>query len=199
VKRTALILCILLSVLRPAHSYKLLYAEQFYELYHKQFYQYPENIAENIHWLERALRSDFANPLNALAVIEDRSDWERYRYLFRMHVNLLLVEQFLLWGSKYNKRDAFFYNSPFRRQNLESLEKAETLFRAALPYWEEAQRWSRRAWELQFIHLEEIQHWSDENYRIETGELDYEVIILGHLERLEAVRREFLAMDENTY
>mgnify|MGYP006296241325 CR=1 FL=1 len=189
---------LLLSV-GPVHAYRILYAEQLYELYHRQFYEYPQNIAENIHWLERALRADFANPLNALAVIENRTDWERYRYLFRMHVNLLLVEQFLLWASKYNKREAFFYNYPFRRQNLESLETAEALFQAALPYWEEARRWSSRAWELSFVHIEEIQYWADQNHRIETGDLDYATIIAGHLADLEEVRSEFLAMDDSTY
>lgn len=183
----------------PSHAYRLLYAEQLYELFHQQFYQYPENIAENVFWLERSLRADFANPLNALAVIQTKTEWERYRYLFRMHVNLLLVEQFLLWASKYNKREAYFYNHPFKQQNLESLETAEALFRAALPYWEEAKRWSVRAWELQFVYLEEIQNWSDENYRIETGDLDYEAIIAGHLEKLQEVRAEFQAMDESTY
>lgn len=198
-KRLAVIIGLACVTALPSHAYRLLYAEQLYELFHEQFYQYPENIAENIFWLERSLRADFANPLNALAVIQTEVEWERYRYLFRMHVNLLLVEQFLLWGSKYNKRDAFFYNQPFRTQNLESLETAESLFRAALPYWHEAKRWSVRAWELQFVHLEEIQNWSDENYRIEKGELDYATIIAGHLEKLEEVRSEFLAMDETTY
>ena len=49
------------------------------------------------------------------------------------------------------------------------------------------------------IHIEEIQNWEDEHYRIEKGELDYEDIITSHLMRLEKVRQYFENMDENTY
>lgn len=182
-----------------AGAYRLIYKEQLYELYHVHFYQYPERIAENVRWLQMALDADFANPLYALAEIEDKTDWDRYRRLFMMHVNLKLVELHLRWASKYNKRVAYFYNAPWRDDNLESLERAESLFEVALAYWEEALEWSARAWELRTVHLEEIQNWEDENHRIETGELDYAAIIARHRRRLEEVRAAFEAMDENTY
>ena len=68
-------------------GYEIRYAEQFYKLYHSNFYMYPTDFGENIWYLEKALGSDFANPLNALALIENQDQWERYRYLFYMHVN----------------------------------------------------------------------------------------------------------------
>ena len=182
----------------PAHPYKVLYAEQFYRRYHLHYYQYPERTAENISYLERALRSDFANPLYALARIKDRHHWERYRYLFYMHVNLKLTELYLSWAGKYQKRTAFFYNAPWRNENLESLDRAEELFRYALGYWEEARAWSKKAHPLPY-HMEEIQYWEDENHRIETGDLDYEDIIGDHLSRVARVRAAFEAMDGNTY
>jgi hypothetical protein len=58
--------------------------------------------------------------------------------------------------------------------------------------------WAARIPRLQF-NLEEIQKWEDEWKRILVGDLDYQEIISGHLGRLERVRREFQAMDENTY
>jgi hypothetical protein len=183
----------------PVSGSRILYREQLYRMYRLHLYQYPELYAENIYYLEEALRSDFANPLYALAVIETPEEWERYRYLFTMHINLKILDQYLLWGSKYNKFEAYFYNYPWRDQNLESLEKAERLFRYALVYWEEARRWSEEAWRLRTVHLPNIQHWADENYRIETGDLDYGFIISRHLERLEAVREAFQAMDPGTY
>ena len=198
-RRTLLLALLFAVALQPAYGYKLIYKEQLYELYHVQFYQYPERIAENVKWLEMALDADFANPLYALAEIEDKRDWDRYRRLFMMHVNLKLVELHLRWAGKYNKRTAYFYNAPWKDDNLESLKRAESLFNVALGYWEEALRWSERAWELRMVHLEEIQAWADENHRIETGELNYEAIIGRHLERLENVRAAFEAMDENTY
>ena len=182
-----------------AEAYRLLYKEQLYELYHVHLYQYPERIKENIYWLEQVQEADFANPLNALARIESNREWEWYRYLFSMHINLKLTELYLRWGGKYNKFEAYFFNYPFKDENLESLEIAESLFEEARYYWSEAQRWSDRASNFSWFHLEEVQHWADESHRIDTGELDYGAIIDRHLRRLRQVRAAFEAMDENTY
>ncbi|MAG14155.1 MAG: hypothetical protein CMN78_06125 [Spirochaetales bacterium] len=182
-----------------AFAYDTRYAEQYYRLYHQHFYQHPENINENIWYLERALASDFVNPQNALARIQSDLEWERYRYLFSMHMNLELVKQYRLLGSKFDKRTAFFYNAPWKTQNLKSLEIARSYYQAALFYWENAVLWSDKAWELQFIDLHQIHHWADENYRIEYYELDYESIIAMDLERLNSVQDDFQRMDENTY
>lgn len=198
-KRTIGLVLLALLVSAPVYSYRILYKEQFYRLYRENFYQYPERISENIYWLERALAADFANPLFALARIEDDSQWERYRYLFMMHVNLKLIDLYLRWASKYNKFNAYFYNYPWRRQNLESLETAESLLRTALYYWDEALAWSARAWQLRHLHLPQIQYWEDQNHRIETGTLDYQAIVGRHLDRLDEVRQVFLDMDEFTY
>jgi len=180
-------------------AYKLIYKEQLYELYHVQLYHYPERIAENVGWIEQALKADFANPLYALAEIETSSDWERYRYLFNMHLNLKMVELYLRWASRYNKENAYFYNFPWKYENLQSLERAENLMNIALSYWSEARRWSAQAWELRGIHLEEIQKWEDQSYRIETDELNYARIIERHLTRLRQVRQDFEEMDASTY
>ena len=182
-----------------AAAYETRYAEQFYRLYHTHFSQYPESLNENIWYLESALSSDFANPQNALAHVTTSEEWERYRYLFYMHVNLELVRQYRLLASKFDKRKAYFYNSPWRDQNLKSLKIAQWYYQAALYYWEEAVKWSEKAWDLQFIELELIHHWADENYRIEYYELDYDMIISMDLDRLESVRNAFQNMDENTY
>ncbi len=177
----------------------VLYREQLYRMYRRQFYDRPLNLNENIFWLERALRADFANPQHAIARIETEREWERYRYLFTMHLNLKLVELYLAWANRYNKREAYFYNYPWVDLNLESLEKAEDLFHYALVYWDEAKVWSERAARMRFVELPRVQYWVDQSYRIETGDLDYEAIINQHLERLYRVREEFLDMDGFTY
>jgi hypothetical protein len=197
--RKILALTVLLLLCSPAlFAYKILYAEQFYRLYHLHFYQYPDDTMENIYYLEQALKSDFANPLYALAEIENKDQWAQYRTLFKMHVNLKLVELYLTLGSKYDKMTAYFYNAPWREQNLESLESAEQSYRVALQYWQEARRWAARLPWL-YYNLQEIQKWEDECIRIWNGDLDYGEIIGTHLDRLERVRQRFLAMDENTY
>ncbi len=197
--RIAFILALVTIPATVLPGYRLLYREELYTLYHQHLYQYSERVAENIVWLESALRADYANPLNALAVIRSERDWERYRYLFEMQLNLLLVESYVQWAARYTKREAYFFNAPFREQNLESLEIAENLFETARYYWFEAATWSARASDLRTVHLPEIENWADRSHRIETRQLDYERIIDRHLARLEEVRRAFLAMDDSTY
>jgi len=185
----------------PVFSYVVQFKEQFYRLYHIHYHQYPDDTMENIYWLERAVEADFANPLYALGKITDEEDWEKYRYLFMMHLNLKLVEQHLRLGSKWDKQVAYFYNAPWKEQNIESLQTAETCYNAALYYWNEAKLWAEKAnmRKFRFLFLTDLQYWEDERERIATGSLDYERTIGRELARLEKVRANFLAMDENTY
>jgi hypothetical protein len=182
-------------------AYLVHYKEQYYELYHLHYIQYPDDTMENIYWLEQAIKADFANPLYALALIENQTQWEKYRCLFMMHLNLKLIEQYLFLGNKWNKRNAYFYNAPWKEENLESLETAETCYRAALSYWKDAVEWAEKSRErrFRFIDLPKIQYWQDEAYRVETGDLNYEKTITRELERLQKVRETFQAMDESTY
>ena len=198
VKRTALLGGLLALTSVSAGAYTLTYAEQLYRLYHLHLNQYPDDTIENIVWLEAALKADFANPLNALAPIETPQEWSRYRNLFRMHLNLELAELHLTLGSKYDKRRAYFYNAPWRDANLDSLDKAESAFRAAFYYWDEALYWSDQTLATPGM-LEEIQNWEDRHARIQRGLFDYGEIIQEQLDRLEGVREQFQLMDENTY
>jgi hypothetical protein len=192
--------CAALLFPAPLGAYYVEYKEQYYRLYHLHYIQYPDDTMENIYWLEKALQADFANPLYALALIENETQWEKYRYLFTMHVYLKLIEQYLYLGNKWNKRNAYFYNAPWKEQNLESLETAETCFRTALYYWKDAVEWAGKSRERRFIYinLQKIQFWEDEAFRIEQGDLDYEKTITRELALLQQVREKFLAM-ENTY
>lgn len=184
-----------------ANAYVVRYKEQFYELYHVHYNQYPDDAMENIYWLERAVEADFSNPLYALGKINTEQDWEKYRNLFMMHINLKLVEQHLRLGSKWDKQVAYFYNAPWKKQNLDSLNTAETCYKTGLYYWNEAKLWAEKAnvREFRFLFLTDLQSWEDERERIANGKLDYERTIGRELARLEKVRADFLAMDENTY
>ena len=192
---------IFLAATLPLNGYYVTYKEQYYRLFHIHYIQYPNDSMENIYWLEKAMKADFANPLFALALIEDETQWEKYRYLFNMHINIKLIEQYLFLGNKYNKRSAYFYNAPWKEQNLKSLDIAESCFRTALLYWQDAQDWAEKAREkkFRFINLARVQFWEDEVYRMETGALDYGKTIRRELTLLESNRASFQAMDENTY
>jgi hypothetical protein len=115
-----------------------------------------------------------------------------------MHINLKLIEQYLFLGNKWNKRHAYFYNAPWKEQNLNSLETAETCFRTALYYWKDAVEWATKAQDsrFRFINLEQIQYWQDEASRIEGNALNYEKIIQRELSLLQKVREKFQSMGQ---
>jgi len=191
------VILFLLTAAVPANTYFVTYKEQYYRLFHLHYIQYPSDSMENIYWLEKAMQADFCNPLYALAVIENEVQWEKYRNLFTMHINLKLIEQYLFLGNKYNKRNAYFYNAPWRDQNLESLKTAETCYRTALFYWDEAVVWSKKANDrrLRWIDLPLVQFWLDESFRIENGSLNYGKTINRELNHIQQVREKFEAME----
>jgi hypothetical protein len=188
---------LLFSTIAPLNAYYVTYKEQYYRLYHLHYIQYPDDTMENIYWLEQAIKADFANPLYALALIEDEIQYEKYRYLFNMHIYLKLIEQYIYLGNKWNKRNAYFYNAPWKEQNLKSLETAETCYRTALYYWDIAVEWAEKAQERRFyfIHLPRVQFWEDEALRIETGDLNYHKILNRELTSLQKVREQFQEME----
>ena len=152
-------------------SYAVTFKEQYYKLYHVHYQQYPDDVMENIYWLERAVAADFANPQFALTHINDKKDWEKYRYLFMMHVNLKLIEQHMRLGRTWDKKVAYFYDAPWKEEYLRDLETAESCYRAGLYYWTEAKIWAEKANQskFKFLYLTGIQNWEDESYRIDRG------------------------------
>ena len=198
-RKAGLSIILLTAVVSVLWAYPVYFKEQFYRLYHQHYIQYPDDSIENIKWLEEAKRADFCNPLYALATIENPKQWERYRALLDMHLDLKLIEQHLILGSKYDKRVAYFFNAPWKDQNLESLKTAEAAYRAALAYWPEAKALAEKAMALRWTDLPGAEYWVDEAYRIAEGELDYAKIIGGELERLGKVRAQFEAMDKTSY
>ncbi|MCL2599641.1 MAG: hypothetical protein FWD88_00460 [Treponema sp.] len=195
----ATVFCVLLfSAAIPADAHFVPFKEQFYRLFRMHLQRDPDNFIENIYWLERALQADFANPLHAIARIETEIQWEKYRYLFMMHLNVKMVEQYLFLGSMWSRRQAFFFNAPWKSQNLESLEIAETTFLAAMYYWDAAQRWAElaRHRRFRFVELPRVQFWVDSAYRIEIGELNYGRTIRRELANIERMREQFRAMPD---
>jgi len=201
VKKSILILAVLLFAgpLTGVFSYKILYAEQFYKLYHSHYIQYPEDSAENIYYLENSLKRPFVNPLNAIGLIKNEKEWERYRNLFTLHVNLKLIEQYRLLAVKYDKFEAYFFNYPWKQENLKSLQMAELYYKDALYYWDRVIEQVEVLDQLPYLYIEGIEYWEDELFRIKSGELNYEEFIGEDLSRLYAVREKFENMTPDTY
>jgi len=183
------------------NAYMVKYKEDFYKLYHVHYQQYPDDCIENIYWLEKAVEADFCNPLYAMAKIETEKQWEKYRYLFQMHVNLKLIEQHLRLGRIYDKKCVYFYDAPWKDEYLNNLEKTLSCYEAGLYYWQEAKLWFEKAnaSSFNFLFITELQNWEDERERIKTGELNYEKMLNREIERVKKAIDELLAMKSKSY
>ena len=192
---------LLCTAAAPAPAYVCKYKEDFYKLYHVHYRQDPDDCIENIYWLEQAVNADFANPYYAMAKIENEQQWEKYRYLFQMHVNLKLIEQYLRLGRIYDKKVAYFYDAPWKDEYLRNLEKAQSCYQAGYYYWQEARLWAEKASTagFRFLFITDQQNWEDERERIESGSLDYKKTLDRELARLETVIADLVAMEDKTY
>lgn len=194
-KRAIFAALLIVMTAAPLISYPLTCKEQIYGLIHNHLYPDYDTVAENIVYLEQALIAEFTNPLYALARINNTTEWEYYKKLFMMHLNLKMVEQYRILASLYDKRVAYFYNYPWREANLKSLELAEIAYRNAVYYWGEAKKWSDEAAKTSWLFLENIDFWQDQSFRIQEGDLDYGAYLKMDMDRLTQVRREFEEMD----
>jgi hypothetical protein len=199
VRRVFVFLVLLILPAFTASAWHIQYAEEFYTLYHEHLQHYPDDTMEDIYYLQHAASAPFANDLYALALIKTPTDSERYKDLFRMHVYLKLVYSYLMLGSKWDKPNAYFYNAPWKQENIDNYNKAETIYKVAYTYWKQAQEWSAKAWALRDVHLDLISDWEDESFRIQTGDLDYKDTIDRTLAKLVEKRATFEKMDQTTY
>jgi hypothetical protein len=85
-------------------------------------------------------------------------------------------------GSKYDKRQLYFYNLDFADDLEKSFQIAESFYKQALPYWEKAKGYALIAHRYPFeINLPTIE---TKRFSIAKGELDFQKIIGNHLRKL---------------
>lgn len=192
---------IFLLISTQIFSYNIKYIEGFYNLYVEHFYQYPKDVNRNIYYLKSALGVPFSNPLYAIATIKNKIEWEKYRYLMYVHINLKLVDSYLQLAKGLDKQQAYFYNAPWKEYNIKSLNEAELYYLEAKKYWVDAVEWATRASDekFMFLYIDDIINFENEVFMIQSGELNYNDIINKHLKRLNNVRTKFENMDETTY
>jgi hypothetical protein len=179
-------------------GYLVMYKEQYFKLFHVHYNQYPDDTLENIFWLEQALKANFCNPLYALARIETEEQYEKYRYLFMMHLNIKMTEQYLYMANKFNKRYAYFFTAPWKEENLKSLDIAEKYFELGKYYWKEAFSWAEKARDKRFrwMKLERAEFWEDEAFRIiDLKTFSYGKTIERELVMLNGVREKIQALE----
>ncbi|AHE63100.1 hypothetical protein [Borrelia parkeri] len=174
-------------------SSKFFYAEQWYVIFNEQMKKNPNSYKRNIFFLQNALKYPFGNPNYSLSKVETREEWDKYKLLFKMHVNLLLVKQHLYLGDLFDTRYTYFYKTPKKKGILENLNKSTNFYKIAAEYYTEALKYHKQLQKYKFTKMQSdgITNWEDEYHRIETKELNYYDIIERELTRIEQTKKFF--------
>jgi hypothetical protein len=154
------------------------YLEDYYLLYGLKEYYNEDTLRKNIERLKTALRSRFRHPFMALVKVESEREYLKYRNLMFMHINLLIMRSYLSIASRYDKRRIYFYSKDFAKDIADSLGIADKHYEEALPYWNEAREYARKASRIGITT--DLGFIESERYSIITGELDFGKIIAGY-------------------
>jgi hypothetical protein len=161
---------------------RLYYAEEFY-LYVMNLYHANQNLERNIRFMQWALDAPFDNPVRSLALIRTENDFERYKLLFKMHVNMLIIDSTLQLARRFDKEHVYFFNLWWAQSLKESFTFARYNYETSLNYWDEVLRYAEALDKLP--GRLDLEAWEDEYESIRSGEFDYAKIIAGHLARLD--------------
>ena len=172
-----------LVIAQAAHARRLYYAEEFY-LYVMNLHYTSAPLERNIRFMQWALKAPFDNPVRSLALITTEDEFKRYKALFRMHVNLLIIDSYLQLARRFDKEHVYFFNLWYAKRLKKSFTIAEYYYKIGLNYWEESKKFAEEGSGIPVrINIDE---WEDELYLVQTNELDYESIIQSRLEKLES-------------
>ncbi|MGQ9617208.1 MAG: hypothetical protein ACUVWJ_12510 [Spirochaetota bacterium] len=178
-------LLLIISLPHLSYARRLYYAEEFY-LYVLNLYYTNPNLERNIRFLQWALEAPFDNPVRSLARIQTEEDFKRYKALFKLHVNLLIIDSYLQLGRRFDKEHVYFFNLWYAKHLKESFTIAKYYYEISLNYWEEALKYAEALRSMQ--GRIDIDQWEDELEQILSGELNYRTIIQEPLGKLEIKR-----------
>lgn len=159
------------------------YVEDYYLLYNMKQHYNENSLRKNITRLELALQCRFRHPSQALVKVETEKEYLKYRKLLFMHINLLIMRNYLKIGTRYDKQKIYFYNLEFSKEIRESLDIAEKFYNKAIPYWNRAKKLAAGASTIKITT--DLGKMESERYMIIKGELDYTKIINRHMNRVQ--------------
>lgn len=159
------------------------YLEDYYELYGMKQYYNENSLRKNVERLKTALKCKFRHPSQALVKINTESEYLKYRNLMFMHINILIMRNYLKIAARYDKRKIYFYSLDFAREISESLDIAKKNYNEALPFWERAIGYAKRASEIKLTT--DLGFIESERYSIIKNELDYGRVINGYIARVD--------------
>ncbi len=168
------------------------YLEDFYLLYGLKQYYNENTLRKNIGRLKFALTRKFRHPSQALVKVETEQEYLKYRNLMFMHINILIMRNYLKIGHRYDKKKVYFYNQDFADEILDSLDTAEKLYREAIPYWNRAKKYAEKASRIKITT--DLGHIESERFSIIQGDLDYGRIINTYITKLNRNREKLRAM-----
>jgi hypothetical protein len=164
------------------------YLEDYYLLFGMKLYYDESSLRKNIEMLKTSLNVKFRHPSQALVETDTEQEYLKYRKLMFMHINIMIMRNYLKIGSKYDKIKVRFHDAPFAKEIIESLDIAIDIYKQAIPYWEEAKKHATAASEIKITT--KMSNIESERYRIVRGELDFNKIINNHIASSERKKRE---------
>ncbi len=120
------------------------YIEDYYELYNKRLYYNEDNIRVNIHYMEKALRSSFRHPSKALCLLKTKEEGQKYKLLLKMDIYIKIMKNYLTLGSLYDKKNIYYFNMPFKKDLIKSLNYAKYYYKKAKEYWVYVKRYAEQ-------------------------------------------------------
>ena len=159
------------------------YLEDYYLLYGMKLYYNETSLRQNIEMLETALKCKFRHPSQALVRVETEDEYLKYRKLMFMHINIMIMRNYLKIGARYDKVSIRFTDAAFAKEILDSLDIAIKIYKQALPYWSEAKKHAEAASRIKITT--KMSNIESERYQIVKDELDYGKIIKDHIARAE--------------
>ncbi len=158
------------------------YVEDYYLLYSMKQHYNENSLRRNIARLEQALQCKFRHPSEALIKVDTEKEYLKYRRLIFMHINLLIMRNYLKIGTRYDKQKIYFYNLEFSKEIRDSLNTAEKNYRLAIPYWKQAKKLAADASRIKITT--DLGKMESERFSIINKDLDYDRIINNHLRKL---------------
>lgn len=171
------------------------YVEDFYELYGMKLYYDENSLRKNIDRLKIALTCKFRHPSQALVKVETEEEYYKYRNLMFMHINMLIMRNYLKIATRYDKKRIYFYDIDFAKDLQESLKIAEQMYKKALPYWNEAKKHAEIASTVRLTT--NLSHIETQRVKIIRGEIDFVKIINNHITRVNQKQRQLDALIAN--
>jgi hypothetical protein len=169
-------------------SRQLSTVEEFYRLYYlPQIFQ-VEDLRRNLFWLQIALKAPFATEIQALVVPKTPQEYEKYKLLLTLHINYLMAETCIGLAAEYDKHEPLFFNKPYAKDILESLDYARYYYQCSENYWQVVLDLKKQIQtRYRKIHID-LQFPEDILVRIDSGDLDLKRVAERHLAKVEKTK-----------